>query len=127
MSRNTDPAAAVVQTVRGRDRWCCALCRTMGPLSTQHRRARGMGGSRWPGINRPANLLTLCGTGTTGCHGYVESHPEWARRLGLSVSLHADPARVPVFTWRGWVLLNDDGTEVCDESHESAVSDPWPV
>lgn len=72
-----------------------------------------MGGSRWPGINAPANLLTLCGSGTTGCHGWVEHHPEWAKAHGWSVSrtwadgrLLIDPADVAVWTWRGWVLVS---------------------
>jgi len=66
-----------------------------------------MGGSRWEGINDPANLITLCGTGTTGCHGWVESHPEWAKAHGWSVSVHQrdQVAQTPVWTWRGWVRL----------------------
>ena len=65
-----------------------------------------MGGSRVPETNDPANLLTLCGSGTTMCHGWVESHPEWSRRHGWSLSFYGPtPAQVPVWTWRGWVLL----------------------
>ena len=68
-----------------------------------------MGGSRWPGINLPSNLLTLCGSGTTLCHGWVTDHPGEARDAGLSVSLHADPAGVPVETWQGLLMLDNDG------------------
>ena len=69
-----------------------------------------MGGSREASINDPANLLTLCGSGTTQCHGFVESHPGWSRDHGYSVSFYGTaPPRVPVWTWRGWVLLLTSG------------------
>lgn len=79
------------------------------PLTTHHRINRGMGGSNNPALNQPANLLTLCGSGTTGCHGWVTAHPRQAYELGLAVKRHRDPTEVPVFTWRGWVFLDDAG------------------
>jgi len=109
-----------VRLVRARDHDACARCGSTNQLTTHHRRARGMGGSRWPGINQPANLLTLCGSGTTGCHGFVESYRRTSRTDGLLVSQHADPAPVPVFTCRGWVLLdNDGGTTPTDDPRET--------
>jgi len=106
--RRTGPSAATVALVRERDHHVCVHCGTTGHgLSTHHRRNRGMGGSRWAGINLPTNLLTLCGDGTTGCHGWVTEHPTQARELGLAVSLHADPATVPVTTHTGTHLLSD--------------------
>lgn len=42
-------------------------------VSIQHRRARGMGGSRLAETHTLDNLLLLCGSGTTGCHGWVEN------------------------------------------------------
>lgn len=113
--RRTDPSAATVRSVRARDDHRCVRCceSDMGtPLSTHHRRNRGMGGSRWPGINLPSNLLTLCGSGTTGCHGWVTDHPREAMAAGLVVSKFADPTAMPVYTWRGWVQLTDDGEAV---------------
>lgn len=68
-----------------------------------------MGGSKWPGTNLPSNLLTLCGSGTTGCHGWVESNRTEAMAAGLLVSKYADPVDAPVWTWRGWVALDNDG------------------
>lgn len=109
MTRRTDPDAATVRRVRERDDWRCARCAGWGPLTTQHRRARGMGGSRLPDTNDPANLLTLCGSGTTLCHGWTEHHPTWARAHGWAVSFYANPATTPVWTWRGWVLLLTGG------------------
>ena len=81
--------------------------------------------SRWPGRSghhrqlrraadpdvrhSPANIVELCGSGTTGCHGWVHQHV--AERLGLIVPLGADPRDVPVFDWEGRrLLLNMDGT-----------------
>lgn len=98
-----------MQLVRERDNHQCARCGAGTDLTTQHRVARGMGGTRGAWINQPANLITLCGSGTTGCHGYVEHHPNVAKREGLSVSRSADPAKVPVLTWRGWLLLDNEG------------------
>ncbi|SDL15101.1 hypothetical protein SAMN05428985_11071 [Nocardioides sp. YR527] len=70
-----------------------------------------MGGTRASWINEPANLITLCGSGTTGCHGWVEANPTMGRHLGLSVSRYGlPPAEVPVLTWRdGFVLLDNHG------------------
>ena len=70
-----------------------------------------MGGTSWPSINLPDNLLTLCGSGTTQCHGWVESHPEWAELHGWSVRRwqRGNVDLVPVWTWRRWVLLSMDG------------------
>lgn len=111
--RRTDPDQATVRLVRDRDQWRCARCAGWGPLSTQHRVARLMGGTSWDGINQPANLLTLCGSGTTLCHGWVESHPTWAAHHGWTVPryglLQPEPATTPVWTWRGWVLLLSSG------------------
>ena len=108
--RKTDPYPSTVRLVRERDGWRCARCAGWGPLSTQHRRARGMGGSRLDSTNDASNLLTLCGDGTQLCHGWVERHPLWAKRHGWSVSHYGVvPARVPVWTWRGWVLLVTGG------------------
>lgn len=117
--RRTGPSAATVTLVRERDGQACVLCGTTNNLTTHHRRARGMGGSRWPGINLPTNLLTLCGSGTTGCHGFVESYRNTARTQGYLVSQHADPAELPVFTHHGWVLLDNEGESYPMELQET--------
>lgn len=61
--------------VRTRDGHRCQMCGCSivdQPSSIHHRRRRGMGGSAL--LERPSNLVRLCGTGTTGCHGFVESN-----------------------------------------------------
>jgi hypothetical protein len=109
--RNTDPARLTVIRVRERDGHRCIICSDTVGLTTQHRVARGMGGSVPDWVNGPANLITLCGSGTTGCHGWVESHPTFAQEAGWSVRRGIIlPAGVPVLYPESWVLLNDDGT-----------------
>lgn len=68
-----------------------------------------MGGSRDPKIHSPANLLLLCGSGTTGCHGWVESNRAEARDLGLLLYRAQDPVQIPVQLRYGTTRLRDDG------------------
>lgn len=90
----------------GRDNGMCAGCgrtvadpetgRPVAQFSIQHRRARGMGGSSDVVTGSAVNGLLLCGTGTTGCHGHTESHPDWARERGYRVDSWDSPETVPV-------------------------------
>lgn len=64
--------------------------------SIHHRRARGMGGSRDPQTSHPSNGLLLCGSGVTGCHGWVESHRSAARADGYLLESWQDPATTPI-------------------------------
>jgi 5-methylcytosine-specific restriction protein A len=108
VSRNTGPSPATRRSVLERD-GSCIRCDVAEPLTLQHRRARGMGGTRRPESNQPAALIVLCGSGTTGCHGWTEAHPDQARALGYRVGQLENPADVPVL-WHGVrVLLDDDG------------------
>lgn len=64
-------------TCEGRTPWCLApagsvLGMPRERVSVQHRRAQAMGGTALAETNTLANLLLLCGTGVTGCHGWVE-------------------------------------------------------
>lgn len=97
--------------VQGRDGGCFVCGAFANNL--HHRLARGAGGSKLAHVNAPANLLLLCGSGTTGCHGWVESHRAEAYEAGLLVRRNGVllPAEVPVFSrWRGrWFLLDDAG------------------
>lgn len=103
-------SAAVRRQVIERDgsrcQWCGRYVRTeAGWYSLQHRRARGMGGSRRAATDAPANLVLVCGTGTTECHGYIESHPAEAAARGFRVSSSADPARVELIDAAGRIRL----------------------
>lgn len=121
ISRKT--RAVVLQRAEGR----CERCGI--PLdgffySIQHRRARGMGGSKLPGTNLPGNLVALCGSATTGCHGWTESHPTEAWVVGLRVGQSEDPTKRALKRLDEWVLLADDGTfRVVRASHSSLRSE----
>ncbi len=115
-SASTGPDKATVNAVRKRDGYQCVRCggachgRRGVDWSIQHRRARGSGGTRRPDANEPQTLILLCGSATTGCHGYVESHRDEALANGWAVRLNDDPLTKPVQHWvHGWVYLTADG------------------
>ena len=103
----------VRQIVLERDLFSCARCGLyigpFTPCSVHHRRPRGAGGSKRPSTNLPANLILLCGTGVTGCHGWAESNRELAREAGYLLTQQQHPDQEAVFTHRGWMLLDDEG------------------
>ena len=83
--------------------------------SMHHRRARGMGGTKETWVGQPGNALTLCGSGTTGCHGWVETHRDTAYEHGLLVRRHSLdlPVNVPVRNQAGvWFWLTDWGSRI---------------
>lgn len=95
----------------------CEFC--YGPLdgvfgySLQHRAARRAGGSRLAHLGQPPNLLVLCGSGTTGHHGWVEDHPTEAYELGLALRTGWDPEQTPYCDVHDqWRLLLPDGTSI---------------
>ena len=68
-----------------------------------------MGGSKASFINEAANLLALCGSGVTGCHGAVESNRARSYDLGLLVHRGYFPTHVPYSDHLGnWWLLTED-------------------
>lgn len=79
--------------------------------SLHHRTARQMGGSKLWWLNLPGNLIVLCGSGTTGCHGWVESHREHAEERGFLVRRgQALPASIHVMHFvHGLIYLRNDG------------------
>jgi hypothetical protein len=81
--------------------------------------------------DRPSNRISVCGSGTTGAHGWIEAHPAGAGvggdGPGWTVSRHGarspdliigsvrrvDTTQVPVWMeagpyGQGWYLLDDD-------------------
>ena len=111
---STGPTARTVTVVKHRaERMGWPLCERCGRApgtNAHHRRPRGAGGTKRPDTNLPSNLLWLCGSGTTGCHGWVESHREEAYEHGWLVRQSASPREVPVRIHdRGLVVLDDIG------------------
>ena len=105
------PAARA--TILGATDGRCAGCGAV-PVTCQLRRARGMGGTTSTAAGHPANGVALCGSGTTGCHGWAEHHPEHAARLGWRLRPGEDPHEAPwwhyVLGWRRWVTGPDGYT-----------------
>jgi hypothetical protein len=101
------------QAVYTRSDHRCAGCGRSSPLTVQHRRARGMGGSSSVVIGHPANGVALEGSGTTGCHGWVEHHPDDAALLGYRLTPGEDPLEAPYFDrLYGWRRVVEDGGHV---------------
>lgn len=69
-----------------------------------HRKNRSQGG-----LWRPSNGLHLCGSGTTGCHGWITHEPEVSFRKGWAVRMRWEPEDVAAFIAGRFVLLTDDG------------------
>lgn len=107
------------EQVYARDHRLCRRCGKQGD-SIQHRIPRGMGGSKDPRINSLSNLVMLCGDGTRGCHGYVESHRDEAYSTGWLVHRFEDPELVPLEGMFGmeFRLLNDGTVVYLDRVRE---------
>ncbi len=72
------------------------MCGKYGANNAHHRRALSQGGH-----DRLSNLLLLCGSGITGCHGFITVDADGIRigkRMGWIVRHVSEPADIPV--WR---------------------------
>lgn len=76
--------------------------------SMHHRRKRSHAG-----VWLPSNILHVCGDGTRGCHGWIESHPDEANSRGLALRGNESSQFTPaIIVWRGimdWFFLTDAG------------------
>ena len=115
--RYTGATEATRNMVLERANYRCELCNKsfigVG-MSIHHRKPRQMGGTKNPKINNASNLLAVCGSGTSGCHGKIESNREEAYKNGHLVHSYEDPAEVPVFVYitpnmTQRVFLTDEG------------------
>lgn len=93
--RDTGPSRRVRELVLARDGHACVCCgrSVIGqPYSLQHRKRRSQGGD-----NSPSNLITVLGTGTTGCHERIDSRRDpHDEARGYTVRSWQDPAQVGV-------------------------------
>lgn len=74
--RIKDPQVLATMHITWRE---CALCHATGVLSLHHV-------SKHPRNDVEGNLVMLCGSGTTGCHGLIEAHDhDKLRELGAYI------------------------------------------
>lgn len=115
--KDTGPDRTTRDLIKLRDEWRCCVCGESvydKQASIHHRRNRGSGGSSDPAINRPSNLLLVCGTGTTGCHGALTDNAQRLVALDAGwivlINTSDDPIDVPVHhAVHGLVYLDDEG------------------
>jgi len=118
--------------VLDRDGYECQRCgrsvRLLLRYSLHHRRPRAAGGSKH--ANFAANLITLCGSATSGggCHAWVETEARTvAMAQGFLVRQGHDPRSFAVLRFAvtdhpSWQVLTDDGWQ---PATAPAVVDTW--
>jgi HNH endonuclease len=119
---NSGPSAKLRALVEARDKGCvrCGAVVPRDEDSVHHRIPRGRGGE-----NTAENLLLLCGSGTTGCHGYVESHRTEAYNHGYLVKTGYDPLDVPVLLLgKAWAYPSPGGKWVVSDGSPSDLLIP---
>ena len=85
---------------------CCEICGRAGANNAHHRRNQSQSGN-----DSLPNLMLLCGSGTTGCHGEVTANPDWAERRGYTIKgERRNPANIAVLYRGVRVFLNEDST-----------------
>lgn len=103
--------------VMGRAAGRCELCGRSGQVLNFCHRVRRSQGGLWT----PWNGAAGCGSGTTGCHGWLTHQPVAATVLGWEVHGSQDPRDVPIWLRHdlcpdgGWVLLLDPGHDGDDD------------
>lgn len=104
-----------------REQQRCARCGEViwNNGSRHHRKFKSRRGG-----DEVSNGLLLCGSGTTGCHGWAHANPGEARMTGFAVHSWEEPRLVPVqHVLYGLIYLDDEGgmsTSKPDESEEAA-------
>jgi hypothetical protein len=64
-------------------------------------------------------MMALCGSGTQGCHGWIEQYREESREQGWLVPQGVKPEEVPV-AYRGrWSWLTEGGLVIAATAFET--------
>ena len=110
MGKQSKPTQETRDLCAHRDSGRCVRCgcELYGvQCSLHHRRMRS---HPFPGLHEPYNLIWLCGSGTTCCHGWVHEHQHESYEHGWLVHAWDDPSTVSVDSaLNGRILLDDDG------------------
>jgi len=100
---------SVVMRGGGKCEICNKSLNSVTYVSLHHRKPRKMGGSKDMSLNEASNLMMICGSGTSGCHGYVESNREVSYENGWLVHSFEESASKPVLIRSTKVLLDNQG------------------
>lgn len=87
---------ALMDALEARCDGMCERCETKPAGNVHHRLLKSRGGK-----DTPENCVAVCGTGTTGCHGWIHGHPAEATATGWMVPSWLDPAMVPAIPLSG--------------------------
>jgi hypothetical protein len=108
----SQPSKHTCDLVDARDEARCVRCgKSLYNALTFSRHHRRMRSHPFPGLHEASNVIDVCGSGSTFCHGWIHEHPREAMANGWLVSGFEDhPETVPVLTAQhGWALLGNDG------------------
>jgi len=94
----------VRRLLRERADGMCEVCGLEQATNAHHRKNRSQRGQ-----DDLSNLMLVCGSGTTKCHGWITEHPADSYINGWSVRSTGNPARTPVLYRGSWVVLDDLG------------------
>ena len=90
--------------------YCYGALNLWHSYSVHHRLPRGMGGTKGTKIHQPSYLLVLCGSGTSGCHGFFEQFRRLAKQNGIILYRIDKANEVPFRDKYGkWWLIDDNG------------------
>ena len=81
------------EKIDAREKQRCARCGVViwSGGSRHHRKFKSRRGG-----DEVSNGVLLCGSGTTGCHGWAHANPTSARMVGLALKETDNPLLVPV-------------------------------
>ena len=100
--RPTKTSPERVAEIRAKKCESCRLCGATGNVNAHHLIPRGMGGTiggEWT----ESNVVGLCGSGTTGCHGLIEARDPAATYLLRASLTDAEYAYVVGKAGEGWL------------------------
>ena len=108
----SEPTRLIKELVDVRDQQKCVRCgKSLYNISASHHHRKLRSQATETEKHTPSNLILLCGSGTTGCHGWVHNHPKESYKQGWLVRSTLNPEKQPVTTSQyGRVLLTNEGT-----------------
>lgn len=112
---------AMWRRVLDRDGGHCVHCGGTERLVPQHRKNRGMGGSKQ--LETPSNVIVVC----SAVNGHMEANAYWAERAryyGWKLRPGQDPATTPYYDCASaeWYLPDEDCNRVVVESPHSVTA-----